>query len=119
MAQIYPANIGSTGLAADGSIVIPLRNTPGYRNVYTVHAYGTFGGGTLTAFTNPAGVASAIGATTNDIAINDATGTPISKTAKASFDFECNSDNTSPVALKFVLTGSTAPALIIRVDSVA
>lgn len=119
MAQVYPANIGSTGFSADGSIVIPLMNTPGYRNVYTVHLYGPFGGGTVTVFTNPAGVASAKAATTNDIAINDASGTAISKTAKASFDFECNSDNTQPIALKFVLAGSTSPALIIRVDSVA
>ncbi len=117
--QIYPANIGNTGLSADGSIIIALRNTAGYRNVYTVHIYGTFGGGTVTAFTNPAGVASAKAATTNDIAINDANGTPISKTAKDSFDFECNSDELNPVAFKLVLTGYTSPALTVRIDNVA
>jgi len=117
--QIYPADINGTGFAADGSIVIPLYNTPGYRNIYTVHLYGGFGGGTVTAFTNPAGVASAKSATTNDVAILDATGTAISKTVKASFDFECNSDNKNPVALKLVLTGSTSPSLIVRVDNIA
>lgn len=117
--QIYPANIGATGLTADGNIIIPLLNTPGYRNVYTVQVYGTFGGGTVTAFTNPAGVASAKAATTNDIAILDASGTAISKTTKASFDFECNSDNLSPVAFKLVLAGSTNPALTVRVDNIA
>lgn len=119
MAQIYPGNIGNTGLTADGNIIIPLFNVKGVRSVYTVHIYGTFGGGTVTAFTNPAGAASAAAATTNDVAILDVSGAAISKTAKASFDFECNSDPISPTVLKIVLAGSTSPALTVRVDNAA
>ncbi len=113
MARIY-----STALTASGNAYITLENTRGNRNIYTVHLYGSFGGGTVTAFTNPAGLTSAQGGTTDDIAILDASGTAISKTSKASFDFECNSDPVHPIILKFVLAGATSPSLTVRVDNV-
>lgn len=112
------ARIWNETLTASGNSICSLANTRGNRNIYTCHVYGTFGGGTVTVFTNPAGVASAAAGTTNDIAILDATGTAISKTTKFSFDFECNSDPINPIALKFILAGATNPSLTIRVDNV-
>jgi len=115
MARIY-----NTTLTADGNAIISLKNKrKDTREIYTVHVYGTFGGGTVTAFTNPAGAASAAAGTTNDISIKNAYGTDISSTVKFSFDFECNSDPTNPIALKFVLAGATSPSLTIRVDDVS
>jgi len=111
MARIWDAT-----LTANGNSIVNLTNHRGVRNIYTVHIYSTFGGGTVTVFTNPAGAADAAGGTTNDIAVLDSGGTAISKTAKASFDFECNSDPQHPIALKFVLAGATNPSLKIRVD---
>lgn len=113
------AKVWNATLTASGNSIMPLFNHRGTRNIYTVSLYGGFGGGTLTAFTNPAGVASATGGTTNDIAILDSIGVAISKTAKATFNFECNSDPQNPQALKFVLSGATNPSLTIRVDNVA
>lgn len=113
------ANVYLQTLTASGNAIITLTNIRGNLNHYTVHLYGGFGGGTVTAFTNPAGVADATGGTTNDIAILDATGVAISKTAKASFNFECNSDPIRPVVLKIILSGATNPTLTVRVDSVS
>ena len=113
------ARIWNETLTASGNSILALLNHRSTRNTYTVHVYGTFGGGTLTAFTNPAGKVSAAAATTNDIAILDSVGAAISKTAKASFEFNCNSDPQNPVALKFVLAGATSPSLTIRVDNLA
>lgn len=114
MAKIYEET-----LIADGNAIITLNNLRGNLNHYTVSLYGGFGGGTVTAFTNPAGTASAEGGTTNDIAILDSAGVAISKTSKASFNFECNSDPIAPQVLKIILTGATNPTLTVRVDNVA
>ncbi len=110
------ARIEYETLSASGNVIIKLSNIRGKRNVYTVQLFGTFGGGTVTAFINGAGRTSVAGGTTDDIAILDAEGTAISKTAKSAFDFECNSDPTNPNFLKIVLSGATSPALVIRVD---
>lgn len=117
MAQIYPANIGSTGLIADGSIIIPLANTFGSDSFYTVQVTSSFGGGTLTAFTNPKGIAEAKKETTYDIPITDSSGVAISKTSAFSFRFGCDSDSLNPNVLKLILTGSTSPTLYVRVDN--
>ncbi len=113
------ARIWNATLTASGNSIVNLTNHRGCRNIYTVHIYGTFGSGTVTVFTNPEGAVDAAAGTTNDIAVLDSGGTAISKTAKASFDFECNSDPENPIALKFILSGATNPSLRIRVDNVA
>lgn len=117
------ANIYNETITASGNIVIPLDNhRRDLPQKYTVHLYGGFGGGTVTAFLNPAGKVSAEAGTTDDIAILDGgnTGTAISKTAKYTFNFECNSGsglNLTPTVLKLILTGATTPTLKVRVDS--
>lgn len=119
MTQIYPGRIANPNLTADGNIVIPLNISSQVRNIFTVQIYGNFGGGTVTAFTNPEGVADAKAGTTNDIAIKDSQNNAISTTAAIFFNFECNSDDVTPVALKIVLTGATNPNVKLRVDCVA
>lgn len=114
MAKIY-----NPTLTESGNAILNLKNHRGTRNIYTVHIYGNFGGGTVTVFTNPAGSVSAAAGTTNDIALLDTLGVAISRTVKSSFDFECNSDPQNPIALKFILTGATTPSLTIRVDDVS
>jgi hypothetical protein len=104
-------------ITADGSVVIPLKNIRGVRNVYTVHLYNSFGGGTLTAYTNPTGATSAAAGTGADVQITDSAGSPISKTSAASFNFECNSDSVNPTVLKLKLAGSSSPALNYTVNS--
>lgn len=108
------ARIEYETLTASGNKIITLNNIRGKRNIYTVQVFGTFGGGTVTAFINGAGTAGS--GTTDDIAILDAEGTPISKTTKSAFDFECNSDSVHPNTLKIILAGATSPSLTIRVD---
>ena len=81
-----------------------------------MQVYATFGGGTVTAFINPAGKVSAEAGTTNDISLKNAYGTAISSTVAFNFDFECNSDTMNAVVLKITLAGATAPSLIVRVD---
>ncbi len=110
--------IVDTTLTASGTYVYELQNNKVKRNIYTVHIAGTslFGSGTVTAFTNTQGRAVAVANTTYDVAILDSTGAAISKTANASFDFECNSDNARPAALKIVLAGATNPAIKLTVD---
>lgn len=95
-----------------------LRNTRGNRNVYTVHVSGTFGGGTITVFTNSQGEAGAKAATTHDVAILNSAGLAVSYTSNGSFDFECNSDPEHPTALKVVLAGATSPSIILTVCNV-
>lgn len=110
------ARLAYETLTASGNKIITLSNTRGCRNIYTVQIFGTFGGGTVTAFTNGAGTAAS--GTTDDIAITNSSGSAVSLTSKGSFDFECNSDQTHPNVLKIVLAGATNPSLIIRVDNV-
>jgi hypothetical protein len=95
-----------------------LRNTRGNRNIYTVHATGTFGSGTLTFFTNSQGVTAAQAATTHDVAILN-NGLAVSMTSNGSFDFECNSDPTHPTAFKVILAGATNPSIVLTVSNVA
>jgi hypothetical protein len=109
------ARIEYETLTASGNKIITLNNIRGKRNIYTVQLFGGFGGGTVTAFINGAGTAG--DGTTDDIAILDAEGVAISKTAKTAFDFECNSDPVHPNKLKIILTGATNPTLTIRVDN--
>lgn len=108
------ARIAYPTLTASGNYIVTLSNIRGKRNVYTVQLFGGFGGGTVTAFTNGAGTAAS--GTTDDIAILDAEGTSVSKTAKSTFNFECNSDPVHPNVLKIILAGATNPTLTIRVD---
>lgn len=110
------ARLAQTTLTASGNTIITLSNERGNRNIYTVQIWGTFGGGTVTAFTNGAGTAGS--GTTDDIAIQNAAGVAISLTSKGSFDFECNSDPMHPNVLKIILTGATNPSLVVRVDNV-
>lgn len=110
------ARLAYETLTASGNKIITLTNTRGNRNIYTVQIFGTFGSGTVTAFTNGAGTAAS--GTTDDIAIIGTSGSAVSLTAKGSFDFECNSDPRYPNVLKIVLAGATNPSLIIRVDDV-
>lgn len=109
------ARLAFTTLTSNGNTIVTLTNTRGNRNIYTVQIFGTFGGGTVTAFTN--GNQTAAAGTTDDIAILTSAGTPVSFTSKGSFDFQCNSDGIRPNVLKIVLAGATSPSLTIRVDN--
>lgn len=113
MAAIYNETI-----SANGDVVLDLRNTRGNRNIYTVHLTGTFGSGTVTAWTNPEGSAAALAATTYDVALLDGSGVAISKTSKAAFNFECNSDPQNPTVLKLTLSGATNPSIKVKVCNV-
>lgn len=109
------AVIWNSTITASGNTIMNLNNTRGVRNIYTVHATGTFGGGTLTLFTNPEGSVAAAAGTTYDVALLDALGNPISYTSNGAFDFECNSDPEHPTVLKVILTGATSPSLKLKV----
>jgi hypothetical protein len=113
MAAIYDIS-----LTADGNAYVTLKNTRGNRNIYTVHLTGTFGSGTITAFTNPEGKLAAAAGTTYDVAILDSTGSPISKTSNSAFNFECDSDEQSPTILKLILVGATNPNIKIKVCNI-
>ncbi len=115
MTQIYPNGTQDLPFTASGTIVVPLVNSNKSDNYYTVHLVGNFGGGTVTAFTNPLGAVEAKATTTYDVALLDAAGLAISKTANAAFRFGCDSDVNTPSVLKLILSGATSPNLIVTV----
>lgn len=104
MAQAF-----TTTLIANATVTIPLLNHRGVRNIYSVYAGGTYGGGTLTATLVPA-----TGMT--GIAIKDQSGNAISYTSDGMFNFEAQSDPKSPAVLNLVLVSATSPSIKIIVN---
>jgi len=122
MSKIFNATLRNNEV-----LVIPLKNTKprrgvlkhqvGKANEYTVHVTGGFGGGTVTAFTNPQGVEAAKAGTTHDVAIRDTLDVAVSLSAARVFNFRCNSDDADPVVLKLVHAGGTGGTVHVRVDN--
>lgn len=112
MALIY-----QTTLSTSGNTLINLANSRGKdRQFYQVFTYGSFGGGTLTAFLNVAGTAGSSTGGDMPVYFNNSTA-PVSLTAGATFGFEGNSDPISPTVLKLVLSGATNATLGVKVKN--
>lgn len=120
MTNLTPIN-GTGTLTANGILVYTLVNNGGNaRNIYTVHVVGTWGSGTVTAFTNPiSSQDTASNSPAYDAAILDSAGDPVSITSNSSFNFECNSDLSQPAFLKLKLASATNPSLKFVVSKVS
>lgn len=117
MTMIKPITKNSSTLTANGSLFFTLENNSnGQRNIYTVHVCGTFGSGTVTAFTNPVSLLDSAGSATYDVAILDSAGDAISLTSNGSFNFECNSDSVQPTTLRIKIAGATSPSVQVIVN---
>lgn len=99
----------SITITASGTTSIPFQNHRGMRNIYSVYAGGTYGGGTLTAVIVPLS-----GMT--GIAVKDQSGNAISLTSDGMFNFEAQSDYKNPCVLNIVLSGATTPSIKLVVN---
>jgi hypothetical protein len=102
------ALISTLTLAANGTVSMKCKNgRTGVEPSYMSVAYGTFGGGTLTAK-----VSADDGVTFVDLINN---GDVVSGTAGFAEKFFINSDELSPAILGFTLSGATTPSITIKI----